>query len=454
MKNIHYCNTFEKFSSAFHRLSEIYPEIITSHIALAVSGGSDSMCLVLMFEFLYAQGKIKKKPMCLIVDHKLRTESTDEAHFVSQYLFSKKIQNEILTWIHNDIPKSNIHRHAREARYALLIEFCKTNSIKYLCSAHNWNDQAENTLMRIIRGSGISGIASIKECLELFNIVLLRPMLQIKKAEVISMLTDHNWQWVEDNSNYSQRYERTKIRSLIQYVENSNITDASLFKQRLNLLAENARRAEIFIEKYTLQKERDIVFYSKFHYALLDLKQLHDAEDEIFLRLLKRVFVRIGVFDETHIRLKSLLLLKQKVKEYISYNKANYKFKQLTLGGCSISILNDYLFITQEYKFLENIKIVVTEHPAHIYWFKDKIDCNQIYQLFPNASYIAVCSLEAYQILKKQQLKIDEQIIFFNKRLHINMPYNKIILSTPVVYDALKNPLYSIAFKVILKNTK
>ena len=126
----------------------IFEKIKKKNFALAVSGGSDSLCLA-YFSYMYAS-EFKNKMHVLIVNHKLRKESHKEALKVKEILKKKGIQSKVLNW-KGKIPRSNIQRNARNIRYSLISNYCSNKNIKFLITAHHADDQIENFFIRLLR---------------------------------------------------------------------------------------------------------------------------------------------------------------------------------------------------------------------------------------------------------------------------------------------------------------
>jgi len=142
------------------RISRVYKEFSSSlnikeNLAVAVSGGADSLALAYLAKCFSLKNKIKVK--YYIVDHKLRKESTLEAKRVKKVLSKIDIQCTILNW-NGKKPTKNIQATARDKRYSLLTYECKKNNIKSLLLGHHSNDLFENFLIRIVRGSGLNGV--------------------------------------------------------------------------------------------------------------------------------------------------------------------------------------------------------------------------------------------------------------------------------------------------------
>ncbi len=307
-----------------------------NRLALAVSGGADSICMTLLSH------QLKLQPIVLIVDHKLREESSEEAEWVSKYIQSKfQFETKILTWGDQQGIK-NVQASARNARYNLLIEECKKLNIDYLSTAHNKNDQGETILMNIMRGSGIDGLVGIKPLSKLLDQNLLRPMLDFTREEIIQYLNKFDIEWVNDRSNNNSKYERVKIRHLIREIGDSDLVNAHHLLNRLVLLGNNALRTQNFIDQYVKNKIDNLCYTWSVGLITIDVKQLLEEEEEIILRILRHIIKSVGK-QNYFVRLKKLMRL---------YNSLQISFERkinfdVTLGGCMI-----WLFLKDEKKYL------------------------------------------------------------------------------------------------------
>ena len=129
-------------------------------IAIGVSGGSDSLSLAYLSKIYSLE--FNNKIHVLIINHNLRKESYKEALKVKRILKNKKIESKIISW-NGKLPKSNIQKQARDIRYSLIFRYCVKKKINYLLTAHHRDDQIENFFIRLFRGSGLSGLASMAE---------------------------------------------------------------------------------------------------------------------------------------------------------------------------------------------------------------------------------------------------------------------------------------------------
>ena len=185
-------------------------------IAVGVSGGADSLALVLAAkEQLEPLGK---KIVALTVDHGLRSHSAQEAQYVAQVMTRFGIEHHILKW-NGTKPTTAIEETARKMRYKLISDWCLAHNISCVMMAHHLQDQAETFLMRLQRGSGLSGLCAIREFEILDNLIILRPFLSQKPEELKKMLRAKNLRWVEDESNADEQFLRNKIRKFLPILD-------------------------------------------------------------------------------------------------------------------------------------------------------------------------------------------------------------------------------------------
>lgn len=214
-------------------------------IAIAVSGGADSMALLLLAR-QYAPGKIT----ALTVDHALRAEAKEEALQVQSWCRNLGIPHHTLEWK----PTSSLQEAARDARYELLTGWCKKNNVEYLLTAHHRGDQAETLFFRLARGSHLRGLACIQPETEMHDVRIVRPLLDVGKKELIDYLQKNNQPWIEDPSNRNMGYTRNALRAQLQSLANYDDIErraaevARFFGQlrhRLDERTSNAMRAAV-----------------------------------------------------------------------------------------------------------------------------------------------------------------------------------------------------------------
>ena len=294
-------------------------------MAVAVSGGVDSMCL------LYWLHEIGADIVCLHVNHQLRPEADIETEYVAHTCESLNIPCKIFYW-DGEKPENGLEAAAREARYKMMTDFCHKNNIEYLLTAHQSDDQIETFLMNLSRGSGLYGLAAMMPETSRDGVKILRPLLEVSRAEIKKYCDDNNIKYFVDSMNSDEHYTRVKIRKN-RYLLNDElgISDA-----RLLLAIQNLSRTREWMDKY-IESRVEMVIRS--WGALFVSSFLFDEAEEIRLKFLGTLIQRIGG-DIYPVRLNSLQMALSKLS-------ADCKF---TLGHCTIRRLNDRILIVPEGK--------------------------------------------------------------------------------------------------------
>ena len=183
-------------------------------IGVAVSGGPDSLAFAFLTKFYLLINKLDAK--FFIVDHKLRKNSSKEAKLVKLFLRKFDIDCKILKW-KGKKPQSNIQGIARNNRYDLLKKACKKNNINQLLIGHHIDDLYENFFIRLLRGSGLKGLSSFGEIVKKKenNILILRPLIDFEKKDLIYISKNVFQFFIEDPSNKNFLFQRSRIRKLI-----------------------------------------------------------------------------------------------------------------------------------------------------------------------------------------------------------------------------------------------
>lgn len=197
--------------TAPHRPSDASPLLAAipdgARIGLAVSGGPDSLALLLL-----AAAERPGQVRAATVDHGLRTGARAEAEAVARICAERDIPHDILTV---DVAGS-LQAAARTARYSALAGWCQAHGLGYLATAHHLDDQAETVLMRLARGAGLAGLSGIRAERPLApGVRLVRPLLGLRKAELEAIVAAAGLTPAYDPSNDDPRFDRTAARRLL-----------------------------------------------------------------------------------------------------------------------------------------------------------------------------------------------------------------------------------------------
>lgn len=237
--------TAEAFAAAMARLGPFEPR---PRVAVAVSGGADSLALALLAHEW--AGRRGGEAVALTVDHGLRPSSA--------------------------------------ARYRLLGDWCAAAGVLHLLLAHHREDQAETLLLRLGRGSGVDGLAGMAPVAETRQVRLLRPLLGISRERLRAHLRAAGQAWIEDPSNDSAAFARVRLRRLAP-----DLAAEGLTPERLAATAARLGRARAALEAAAAAAAAEDVALHPELWAEVDSRLLRRPE-EIALRVLARLLAVVG----------------------------------------------------------------------------------------------------------------------------------------------------------------
>ncbi len=315
------CDILEKFSD---NMSRVLPRQATyDRIIICLSGGSDSVALlILMIEWRKRQQKIAQDAIvpqiiALTIDHKLRPESTLETIEISGFCNNLGIEHYVLEWNHPPL-SSAIQKKARDARYELITNWCKDNKCYVALTAHILEDQLEQVLISLSRGSGIYRYLIPEESL-MNDVLFLRPMLGFAKETLRQYLSLKQIFWWEDSSNYSPKYLRNQIRPIATAL--LKISDV----KRICTSFENIKRISTSLQEQVFDILYKYFEFNNLGYGIIKIAIYRAQSEEIRLSLLKKILEIIGK-KKGDLRLHSVKTLDTAI--------INYKIK--TCFGCKI----------------------------------------------------------------------------------------------------------------------
>ena len=327
-KNPKIVNFYKKFKSI------VFKDIKEQSFALAVSGGSDSLCLA-YFSKVYST-EFKNKIHVLIVNHNLRKESLKEALTVKKMLKKRKIASVILSW-KGQVPKKNIQKNARDIRYSLISNYCLKKNIRFLITAHHQDDQIENFLIRLLRGSGLTGLSSMSRITKYNrNLKIIRPFLNFTKIDLKYVTLNYFKSYIKDPSNKDEKFLRVRIRKYRQEMIKEGLDTGKIIKTVNNLVSAN--QALSFYKKKALYKH--VSFLSK-NKCLINRQIFLEEAGEIIFKSFSDV---LSLISGTYYPPRS-----KKIMNLIDRVKKN-KFTKSTLGGCIIEESGSFILVSKEPK--------------------------------------------------------------------------------------------------------
>ncbi|MBP5857682.1 tRNA lysidine(34) synthetase TilS [Marivibrio halodurans] len=258
-------------------------------LAVACSGGADSMALALLLKDWAAARSIPFRTYT--VDHGLRPEAAEEAASVCHRLGVLGIRADVLRGESERAigAGGDIQARARELRYRLLLDRCRADGVEALAFAHHLEDQAETFLLRLARGSGVDGLSAMMPAREWAGVRLIRPLLAMPKSALTAHLRAAGVAWVEDPSNRDTRFDRVRVRQARAALDALGLTP-----ERLAGTARRMARARAALEgdcdALLTEASRD----HETGYITVAIAPLRDASEEVGLRALARLVCRVG----------------------------------------------------------------------------------------------------------------------------------------------------------------
>ena len=317
---------FCEIDSLFSFFEKHYDRLNNRKICAAVSGGSDSLSLLILLKKWSKQRDWKL--YCCTVDHGLRKESLDEAIFVENICEKLEIEHDILHWDHDPInDEGKLENLAREARYDLIQKFCEEKNIPFVATGHNWNDQIETYELRKNAGShefGLAGMSQIRTLAK--NLKIIRPLLHFSKKFLEDFLKSQDITWKIDSMNFQDTFQRVVARKKIQEYSFEKIKEIS---------------QKIFdYGKLRYEIERNAVDFLKSNCKISNLgfakiEKFLNLHSSVQIEVLRRLIWNIGMK-------KYPTSLNKNVLSAILSSKIN------TIGRCFIKIKKENIFIFRE----------------------------------------------------------------------------------------------------------
>lgn len=326
-------------------------------VLLAVSGGPDSTALMVLAARWRATLTSGPKLIAVTVDHGLRKEAKAEAAAVAKLARRLKVAHRTLAWTGRK-PKTGLQQAARLARYRLLAEAARKARAAHILTAHTRDDQAETVLIRMSRGSGLTGLGAMQRisvvpgrervrCLDGstekvsgFRVrgpraaprndepLLIRPLLDLPKSRLVATLKAAGIPFADDPSNRDPRFTRARLRSLMPH-----LAAEGLDAPRLAGLARRLKRADAALEAAVDRAAAELAVKAPAGMTAFQAEGFAALPAEIGLRLLGRVVSAHG--DEGPVELAKLEALKEALDsaQKAGRKSANGRFRRSLAGA-------------------------------------------------------------------------------------------------------------------------
>ena len=240
------------FKSLFNQNSTI----INNDLVVGLSGGPDSIFLLLYIKHLKEHVGFLGSVFPIIVDHGLRIESNNEALKTKKTADSLGFVSKIIK-IKDKYTSGNLQNWARIRRRDILYNVAQKHSA-VIVLGHQYDDQIETIYMRLMKSSGFDGLIGIKEVTKWKEIKVLRPLLKIKKREILNFLTRNKIPYVTDKSNFDYKFERVRSRKILKLLKENEFCN---IEKKLDKLSNISKRLTKSLNKFGNFWDNDNVKY-------------------------------------------------------------------------------------------------------------------------------------------------------------------------------------------------
>ncbi len=257
-------------------------------IGIAVSGGPDSLALMLL---AHAWAHAAQNPPAIFIyslDHGLRPEARAEVDMVLKIAADLGLAARGLVW-DGDKPETGISEAARQARYRLIGAAMRKDGVNLLLTAHHRMDQAETVLMRLAHGSGIEGLKAMTPFSNVEGISIFRPLLDVEPASLAAIVEQAGLKAAQDPSNDDNAYERVRWRKLLPLLAEEGLDSAALSRFAVRMAEADNALAQMADAAF-----EELVRLDGFGAASLPSAALRTLSPAIGRRVLGRVLNIVG----------------------------------------------------------------------------------------------------------------------------------------------------------------
>ena len=292
-----------------------------ARLGLAVSGGPDSLALMLLaHRYARVSGGVERF-VVYTVDHGLRPEAAEEAAFVVHAADKLGFRARSLRW-EGEKPSTGVQQAARLARYQLIAEaMAEDGAPRVLLTAHHLGDQAETVLMRMAHGSGLEGLRGMDYVSKIGELTIIRPLLGVDPLDLRAVVDTAGIVPVADPSNADIDYERVRWRQAMP-----RLAALGLDAKRLGRFAERMRDADRALENLTSRAFAEVSVSDTLKTVLIDRALLMRLPRAVAVRVVGRALDRVGNRQKPHALAAVEALTDRLVRERV----------RTTLHGCIV----------------------------------------------------------------------------------------------------------------------
>ena len=270
------------------------PLDVHARLALAVSGGPDSLALMLLAHRHATATGGHRRFLVYSVDHGLRPEAAAEAAFVVREATRLGFSARVLHW-EGPKPATGLQQAARTARYRLFAAAMAEDRVDALLTAHHLADQAETVLMRLAHGSGVEGLRGMDAATEIEGARVLRPLLGVDPEALGAVVREAGLTPIADPGNENPAFERVRWRKMAPA-----LAELGLDARRLGKFAERMRDADAALAAMADDLLSRVAFDENRSAATIDREDLCAAPRAVAERALARLLDIVGGGQKPH----------------------------------------------------------------------------------------------------------------------------------------------------------
>lgn len=315
-------------------LQELF-EPIKNHksIGLAVSGGADSLALMVLVRRWLGTRSAGPKIVVYTMDHGLRAEAANECENVEKIACQYGFEVRTLVW-RGIKPTNGIQAAARHARYDLINQAMRESGVEVLLTGHHRDDQAETVLMRLAHSSGLNGLRCMDKITDIMGANVFRPFLTIPQVRLVNVVEEAGLEISVDPSNKDEKYERVRWRNMMGPLAEMGLTSSVLTKFSARMGRANAALEEIAQNAYDSHVKND-----QFGVGSIPHKIIVGLGEETGIRVLSRM-----IFAASGGRSKGELGQHEMIVEMI----AKQPFRGVSVGGCMVQKYQGTIVVFRE----------------------------------------------------------------------------------------------------------
>ncbi|MEM6666807.1 MAG: tRNA lysidine(34) synthetase TilS [Pseudomonadota bacterium] len=319
-------------------------------LGVAVSGGSDSLGLLVLFATWRRRTGDRLPATVFTVNHGLRPEAEDECAAVCRAAVAFGLDAHVLRWApEQGVPISQ--SGAREARYALLSTAMGQRGLSHLLLGHTRDDQSETVLMRLAAGSGADGLAAMRPVSTRGGMTLVRPALGLSRAALRQVCVDHGLSWVDDPTNGNPDHRRPRIRAARKALDDLGLTTdrLSVLALRMGSVADSFERlVDRWLASHGSMDEKG--------FLTLPFDMWGQEPTELRRRILKAAIMRTS--GRRMDRLEKLETLERTLSR---------DGEAATLGGCRVGTKGGRIVVTRERRGIDPELVSLVER-TRVIW--------------------------------------------------------------------------------------